>query len=309
MRHQHFIDGLTETTEEDQQCYDLCFSSAVPFTAHWENLDDGMKVFQWDAAWEKYIKHRADLIDHEGREKYLPWNLYRSLGLNWVDGYAKTQGSGDCASFAHFNATKASNYVNAMQTGKVPREFALSVVYAIARGNGRAKFGSGCNLNPLSKWSATKGNYWTSDFGKYDVGRYVRNYKSGSQQDANALKTQTIPVYLPEPTFDYCYAACAAGFGVHIGSHTYPVASVPNGDGIATPSAWRNGGHAVALVGAWKGKSGKRYVIMENSHLQNYAADLLNPNKQWGCCLGEEDIKRMATTRYGIWYVALCEMG
>jgi hypothetical protein len=305
-----FIDGLTETTEEDQLCFDECNAKSIPFTAHWENLDDSMKSFQWDSEWEKYIKHCGELIDHEGREKWLPWNIYKEWNLKWLDGYNFVQGTGDCCSMGHKNSAKASNLTNAMRTERMPREFAQSVAYAIARGNGKVNFGSGCNLNPMAKWSATKGNYWALDFGKYDVGRYVSKYKKGSEQDRNALKTQTIPLYLPSPSFDYCFAACSAGFGIHIGSGVYPTGSVTNGDGLAVASSWKSGGHAVALVAAYIGRSGKRYVFLENSHGAKYAVDSLSGGaKQWGCWMTESDIKKMATERYGIWYVNLVEMG
>ena len=300
--------GLTETTEEDQLCYDECYASGIPFTTHWEDLDDSMKSFQWCTEWEKYIQHYADLIDYEGREQWLPWNLYKELNLSWLDGYNYAQNSGDCASFGALNATKTCNLTNAKRTEKPIKEIAQSVAYSFARGNGKPIFGSGCNLNPLAKWTATKGNYWTSDFGKYDTGRYMTKYRAGSEQDKNALKTQSIPIFLPEPTFDYCYAVCAAGFGIVIGSGVYPTAAVTNGDGLSVPSSWKNGGHAVSLLAACKGQSGKRYVYMENSHGNRYAADRYRPSKQPGCWMTEADIKKMGTTRYGIWYVALCEM-
>jgi len=301
--------GLTETTEEDQLCCDELMSLAVPFTAHWEDLDNSVKSFQWDSAWEKYLKHCADLIDHEGRESYLPWNLYQSLNLNWVNGYSYTQALGDCAGHAHKNAGKASALTIAKRADRVPREIALSVAYAIARGNGKVSHGSGCNLNPLAKWTSTVGNFWTADFGKYDGGRYIRNYRRGAEQDKNALKTQTIAVHLPKPDFDFCYTACAAGFGITIGSSVYPTSSVANGEGLAVPSNWKNGAHAVSLIAAFKSRSGRRYVFMENSHGAKYASDSLSSVKQWGCWMTEDDIKRMATERFGRWYVNLMEMG
>ena len=58
-------------------------SLAVPFTAHWEDVDNSVKSFQWDGAWEKYLKHCAELIDEDGRELYLPWNLGRVPNL-WM---------------------------------------------------------------------------------------------------------------------------------------------------------------------------------------------------------------------------------
>ena len=78
-----FSNGLTETTEADQHCHDELMSLAIPFTAHWEDFDNSVKSFQWDGAWEKYLKHCAELIDEEGRELYLPWNLGRVPNL-WM---------------------------------------------------------------------------------------------------------------------------------------------------------------------------------------------------------------------------------
>ena len=307
---EYFLDhGLTETTETDQQCFDECMANVIPFTAAWENLDDSMKIMAWDSEWEKYLKHRAELIEYEGWDEYLPWNLYKSLDLKWMDGYNYIQTLGDCCGHAHKNSLKVSNLVNAHRTGRTPREFALSVTYGIARGNGRMSHGSGCNLNPMSKWSATVGNYWASDFGKYDGGRYIDKYRKGLQHDKNALKTQSLIIYLPNPNFEFCYAACAAGFGINIGTNIYPTGSKVNADGLAQASAWKSGAHAVALIAAFQGKSGRRYVFMENSHGAKYSSDSLSPNRQWGCWCDENDIKRMATERFGRWYCQLGEMG
>ena len=99
----------------------------------------------------------------------------------------------------------------------------------------------------MAKLSATVGNFWASDFGKYD--------------------------------------------------------------GLAQASTWKSGAHAVALIAAFRSRSGKRYVFMENSHGARYAADSLNPNRQWGCWMDESDLKRMYAERFGRWYVNLGEMG
>ncbi|MDR0328630.1 MAG: hypothetical protein LBI05_10085, partial [Planctomycetaceae bacterium] len=72
---------------------------------------------------------------------------------------------------------------------------------------------------------------------------------------------------------------------------------------------WKSGAHAVSLIAAGRGRSGKRYVYMENSHGARYVADSLNPNRQWGCWVDENGITRMATERFGRWYVNLMEMG
>ena len=303
--------GLTETTEEDQQCCDELMSLAVPFTAHWENLDDEVKCFQWDDQWERYIKHCAELIDYEGRDKWLPWNLYRSLGLNWLDGYNFTQRIGNCCGHAHKNAGKASCLTNAERTGKSPREIALCIAYGIARGNGQMRMGSGLNLNPMAKWAATVGNFWTADFGRYDGGRNANQWRRGdSPPNRNALKTQSVVIYLPSASFDHCYAVCAAGFGINMGTSTFPTASAPNGDGLSAPSAWRSGGHAMAFISAYTGRSGRRYVYLENSHGARYAADGLHPSNQHGCWIDEAAFGRMANNafRFGRWYVNLMDI-
>ncbi|MCL2622436.1 MAG: hypothetical protein FWD31_02120 [Planctomycetaceae bacterium] len=304
--------GLRESTAEDLAMFDECMSSAVPFTFHWEDRDNSAKVFQWDDEWKRYVKHLADLIDDEGREVYLPWNIFEELQLSFLDGYATTQGSGDCLSFGHGNATQTTMLTIGKRTGRVPIEIAYSMTYAIARGNGRPDFGSGLNLNPMSKWSSTVGNYWTSDFGRYDTGSYVRKYQKGSHQDINALRTQTIPVYLPRPDFNLCYDACAAGFGITMGTDFFPSASMLNSDGLGVPSSYSRGGHSMSWTAAWKAASSKRYLFLKNSHGPRYVADSLSKGKkQFGCWVDEANFRRIVANnvfRFGTWYVALCEL-
>jgi hypothetical protein len=301
-----FIDGLRECTAEDVANYELCQANTIPFTAHWENLDDSMKIMSWDSEWENFIKHRAETIDLEERESYLPWNLYKSLNLNWLDGYNFAQRIGNCCGHAAKNSLKASNFTNARRTGRTPREIALCIAYGIARGNGSMNMGSGLNLNPMARWSATKGNYHTSDFGRYDGGRQfnVRNWRPSSQQDTHALKTQSIVIHLPAPSFDLVYAVCEAGFGINMGTGTYPTGSILGSDNVATPNSWRNGGHAMAFIAAWTAPSGRRYVYLENSHGARYAADRFNPNRQHGCWIDEAAFNQMVRNnpfRYGAW--------
>ena len=310
--HAHLIrNGLRRSTEQDVVILKECMASSVSLTSLWEDVNDEPKIIKWDSDWEKYLEHRAALIDEEDRKRYLPWNAYNELGLDWLDGYNFVQNSGDCASFGNRNSLKASNFTNALRTGRKPREIAHSMVYAIARGNGQPQFGSGCNLNPMSKWAATKGNYWTEDFGRYDTGAYCRKYKKGSEQDAHALKTQSIIVYLPEPTFEFCYKATRAGFGINTGTETFPGGSTLNKDNLAQVSSWDRGGHSIAAVCAWEGESGKPYVYLENSHPTHYATDSLNTGHQWGCWCDENDVNRMGRAggfEYGTWYVNIGEL-
>lgn len=303
--------GLRRSTEQDVAMFGECMSSAVSLSALWEDVNDDPKIIVWDDEWEKYLEHRAALIDEEGRAGYLPWNAYKTLGLNWMDGYGYAQVRGDCCSFGGKNSLKASNLTNALRTGRKPKEIAQSVAYGIARGNGRMAFGDGLNLNPMAKYSAELGNYWAEDFGKYDGGAYCRKYQKGAGPDEHAKKTQSIIVFLPEATFDYCYMVTRAGFGINIGSGTFPGASKLNKDDVAQVSSWSSGAHSVALVAAWEGKSGTPYVYLENSHPTKYAGDSLNTGHQWGCWCSEKDINRMGKSGgflYGNWYVNIGEL-
>jgi len=183
--------GLRKTTEADLALYKQCMAMAVSLTNLWEDVDDTPKILKWDDEWESYLEHRAKLIDVEGREKYLPWNIYENLKIDWLDGYAFSQNSGDCVSFGHRNSLKASNFTNAMRTGRKPVEIAHSMTYALCRGNGRPMFGSGANLYPMAKYAAEFGNFWTADFGQYDTGAYCRKYTSNldAPQHKNAKNT------------------------------------------------------------------------------------------------------------------------
>ncbi|GHT42652.1 hypothetical protein FACS189443_5880 [Planctomycetales bacterium] len=147
----------------------------------------------------------------------------------------------NCAGNAAKNSAKTSGLTFGLFKNRKPKEIAQSIAYAMARGNGRVSFGNGCNLNPLSKWVAKMGNYWTEDFGKYDGGAYCRKYKAGSEQDVHAKQTQSVISYLPKITFDYCFLVCSAGLGICMGTSRYPTASKLNSDGLSQASVWKNG--------------------------------------------------------------------
>ena len=307
-----FIDGLLESTEADLQMFDECYSQAVSISAAFKNLDDNPKFVTWDSELETWLRHRADLIDEDGRAEYFPWRIYETLDLQWLDGYNYTQKTGDCCSMGHKNALKRSNLTNAKRTGrKTAPEIAASMTYALARGNGRVNFGSGLNLNPMSKWAAEKGNFLATDFGRYDTGGYVRKYQAGSQQDKNALKHQSIILPLPSASFDQTFLMCSAGVGINMGTGTYPTGSSVNGEGIGVASAWKNGGHAMAWVASITSPNGKRYIYLENSHGNRYVADRYNNKPQSGCWIDEAAFRRIAATgsRYGTWYGNIGEMG
>jgi hypothetical protein len=307
--HYQFIDGLTECTEEDLLLFDECYAKRIPFSAIWQDRDDSAKIVEWDSDWERWLRHQSQLIEYEGYEKHLPWHIYESsFGLEWIDGYNYQQLQGDCCSMGHKNSLKASNLSNMYRTGHPAPEVAASMTYAIARGGGTPRFGNGLNLNPMSKWAAEVGNFLASDFGKYDGGRYVGKYKRGSVQDANALKHQSVVIYLPACTFDYCYAACSAGIGINMGTFAYPIAAVPNGDGVAVPSSWKNGKHSMAIIyGMTINRT--RYLYVENSHGAKYGGDKYSGGKkQHGFWINEGFFYRIADSsfRLGRWY---CNVG
>jgi hypothetical protein len=309
--------GLRKNTKEDNQCQELLMSSAKPFQAHWFDTCNTLKSFQWDATFEQYCQRRANMIRHEGWEKSLPWNLYRELGLQWLDGYNFAQRIGNCCGHAHKNALKASNLQNSLRSGLPAREIALCVAYGIARGNGRMNMGSGLNLAPMARWAAEVGNFWTADFGRYNGGQgRVRQWTPNSQPSRNALETQSIVVHLPgsnAPTFNHVFMACSAGFGINMGTHTFPTSAVIDSNtGLAVPNQYRNGGHAMGFIAACT-VDGRRFIYLENSHGARYVRDRLwtLPGNQHGCWIDENHFGRMAPNsfRFGRWYVALCELG
>jgi hypothetical protein len=306
-----FIDGLLPSTESDLKMFDECYSQAVSISAAFKDLDDNPKYVTWDAELETWLRHRAAVIDEDGRAEYFPWQLYETLGLRWLDGYNYAQKTGDCCSMGHKNSLKRSNLTNAKRTSRDAPEIAASMTYALARGNGRVSFGSGLNLNPMSKWAAQKGNFLTSDFGRYDTGGYVRKYRPGSEQDKNALKYQSVILYLPSATFDHVFLMCSAGIGINMGTGTYPTGSSVNSEGIGVPSSWKNGGHSMAWVATMVSPSGRRYLYLENSHGNRYVADKYHAKPQSGCWIDEAMFKKIAASgfRFGTWYGNIGEMG
>ena len=305
-----FLDGLLETTDADLEVFDQCFSQALPLSKIWDDSSNGAKFVTWDSEFERFLKHRKELIDYEGRETFLPWRIYSTLNLKWLDGYAYKQQAGDCASFSAKNSLKASNLTNALLTGRSPIEIAPSITYAIARGNGTPRFGNGLNLNPLSKWLAEVGNFWTVDFGRYDGGRNVAKLRDNERTKRNnALTTQSIICYLPEASFEACYLACSAGFGVTMGTGRYPISATVNGDGFAVPGQWKSGGHAMAFTSAFE-TSGRQYIYLENSHDNRYVSDRFARERQPGVWIDRNTFLILAQTKfkYGTWHVNIGEL-
>jgi len=302
-----FIDGLLESTDEDKALFDVLMGGAVPLTALWKNDNDDAKIIQWDASLEKYLDHRREILDYEGRLSNLPFSIYESLNVDWIDGYNYSQGGiGNCTSQGHKNALKASNLVNQKRTGRKAPEIYGSMTYALARGNGRVRNGSGLNLNPMQKWAADVGNFLTSDFGGYDEGRRV--HSPTDTELKNARSHQSIIIPLPDTSFETVFSVVSAGFGVSIGTSIYPVASQVNSDGIAIPSSWRKGNHCTAATGGFV-ENGVEYIWWENSHGNSrYKVGKFGHGS--GCALRRADWSRLEGDgfRFGNWYATAGEM-
>ncbi|MCL2711585.1 MAG: hypothetical protein FWE95_11970, partial [Planctomycetaceae bacterium] len=218
-----------------------------------------------------------------------------------------------CALLATMSSLNTSNLTNSVRTKIKPPEVNSSIAYASARGNGTPRWGSGANLNPLSKWVAEIGNHLVSDVGAYDTsGTALR--KANATTNANALKHQSVIIYVPgsgnTPKFDDVFLACSGGFGVCMGTGTYPTAAKVGPSGLSEPSAWKNGGHAMSWAAAIV-ESGVRFLYLLNSHGNRYEGDKYHAGRQPGCWIREQVYSRIANGahRYGNWYVNVGEMG
>ena len=263
--------GLVPQTEEERVEEHILFNSVVPLSVIWKDRNNDKKVIAWDSELEKYIDHRIKLINLN-RESYMPWNIYKAMSLNWVNGYTLNQSSiGTCAGAAFRNGGCHSSLVNAKLTDSVPTEFGCDIVYALARGNGRLAWGSGCNGTPLVKYGTEIGNYWASDIGPYNTrGSGVTQANMNNPAfKARALQLQSICCFLPEVSFDLFYKACAAGMSIWIGSPSFPSGATKNSDGISVASTWTNGAHATIFDFAVE-VDGKQYIHWDNSHGNRY---------------------------------------
>jgi len=212
----------------------------------------------------------------------------------------------NCTGNAHKNALKASNLVNQKRTGRKAPEIYLPMTYALARGNGRVRNGSGLNLNPMQKWAADVGNFLTADFGGYDEGRRVHNPTDTELK--NARSHQSIIIPLPDTDFDTVFSVVSAGFGVAIGTSLYPVASQVNSAGIAIPSSWKRGNHATSATGAFS-ENGVEYIWWENSHGNSrYKVGKFGHGS--GCAMRRADWNRLEGDgfRFGNWYATAGEL-
>jgi len=89
--------GLLPMDETDTQLQQELMDLAVSFSLIWKDRDDAPKVIKWDSKFEKYLEHRAALIDHGGRENFAPWKIYEDMGLQYAGGFGLNQGAiGTC---------------------------------------------------------------------------------------------------------------------------------------------------------------------------------------------------------------------
>lgn len=304
-----YPDGLTLTTPEDQATFDKCYAARVPLSALWRDDNNESKLVEWNAEFETLCRQRKRILDDlpannfgkRGRERLLPQNLYKELKLNLVDGLYATQVNGDCYDFGSRHAQLYSDMVNSLLTGRKLTDLALSITYAIARGDGRVNYGDGLNLNRGGRWRAEVGNFWASDFGKYCGGKNVKT--PTQQQRENALKTQSVVVPLPKPDWRYVLIANEAGFGVCMGTGTYPTTATLGVDGLACPASYSRGGHSEAYTACFNAGSGLK-IYQPNSHSSKFIGDFLsNAQKQVGTWNAEADIHKQATFNYGVWSI------
>lgn len=290
--------GLLESTPENEALFAECMATSVSITAMWDDVDNTPKYIQWDDELIKYLEQRAALIDHEGREKFLPFNLYDSLGLKWVNGYNYAQAIGDCSSHSSKNSLKASDLVNAKLTGRIPVEIHPSITYSYSRGNGRFSWGSGENLSNYLKYLAEMGNFSAADYGKYTGSKPKI---PTAAQKANALKHQSIIIPLPDTKFETLWLLCSAGIGVSIGSSVYPTSAKIDKNGVGVPDRWSSGGHATGFCGALT-ISSTRYLWWENSHGNRYKVGKLGHPS--GCFFTADDLNQIDSSlfRYGNWF-------
>jgi hypothetical protein len=153
-----------------------------------------------------------------------------------------------------------------------PTETGVDIVYALARGNGRLAWGSGCNGTPLVKYGTEVGNWWTSDIGKYDTrGSNVTQANfSNPQFRERALQNQSIACFLPSVGFDTFYKACAAEMAIWIGSPTFPKRERKNSSNLSQASSWTSGAHATCFVFGME-VDNKRYLLWSNQHGNRYS--------------------------------------
>lgn len=301
----NYPDGLEEPSKNDLMAFDQLMSRAISFTNLWLDKDDTSKFIKWDSEWEKHLQHRQRLINVEGRVEALPWNIYNRLGLKWCAGYGPSQGNlGSCMLFGHTNSLNASNLSNAIRLNQNPPEVNASYAYAVSRGNGTPRWGSGANLTNMSRWSAELGNHLVSDVGCYDTrGSALGRVNQASNR--NALKHQSIIIPLASPSFDLVYQVCSAGYGIAMGTPRYPTAGRVGSSGLCQPSAWKNGNHAMAFVAAID-----EFIYLLNSHGNRYAGDKYHQGSQPGVYLNRTDFNILANNgfRFGAWYANIGEM-
>ena len=127
------------------------------------------------------------------------------------------------------------------------------------------------------------------------------------------MKHQSIIVYVPgksnTPSFDDVFLACSAGYGINMGTGTYPTSGAVGKYGLCEPTGWKNGGHSMSFVAVAE-EGSEQFIYLCNSHAWKYAGDKYFPGKQPGVWINRTNFWRIANGayRYGNWYVNIGEM-
>jgi hypothetical protein len=143
-----YNNGLVPMNDQELAAEQVMMSSSVSLPLLWQDSDNVEKYIKWDSELEKFMEHLAALIDYAGRDRMEPCTLYTEKGLNYLDGFALSQGNlGSCCGAAHRNSHVQTTLTFAELIGGItPNETSLSITYAAARGNGKIAWGSGLNL-------------------------------------------------------------------------------------------------------------------------------------------------------------------
>ncbi len=188
-----------------------------------------------------------------------------------------------CCGAAHRNSFTQTSLVYAKLLGTKPVETSLSITYAAARGNGRLSWGSGLNLQPMSKWASKIGNYLTSDMGRYTTSGSGVNSSNQQKYAGNALQYQSIPCYVKDTSFDTFYEIARAGIACNIGGGAWPSGATIDSNGMAVGSGRSTGGHATSMAGFAIEINGKKYILWTNSHGARYKQGTRIKQSAFGC--------------------------
>jgi len=216
----------------------------------------------------------------------------------------------NCCNFGHIHATRITSLTHAKLHGGIkPVELNSIIAYSLGRGSGKISFGSGLNLQPMSKWAAKVGNHLTSDIGRYDT--RGSNATSANQQRfaANALRHQTIPCYLPDLSFNTFYELARAGCACNIGSTSWPSGSRIDSNGMSVGEGKSNGSHATMCGGFAIEINGVKYIYWQNSHGARFKQGTRIRQNPFGCFMTKTNWNLLQLNKkFGCPYIPFTEL-